>query len=266
MSCQSFTDVDSHLLCLPLPKGIGRYQISLSLTLHSGGSHEEQAHEVPSQTAPAAQAAASAAQESEPWQEVTRSRRKLVSQQAATKPSVRKAPTQGSDAPDEHSLAPPQGPLRVLPAAAQQTAPAPISLQKAARPPNSQPMHAAAEPLPYTLPWLADSALQPPSQHQGPEPLPSLQREPLRVTTDHMPRHETHLASHHRPHPGIPSGTSSHEQVCLLAWINLLYAFRLELGSQLQSPISTCSHSCCVFWRDVEEEGGDSRRREGAVM
>ena len=42
MSCQSFTDVDSHLLCLPLPKGIGRYQISLSLTLHSGGSHEEQ--------------------------------------------------------------------------------------------------------------------------------------------------------------------------------------------------------------------------------
>ena len=212
---------------------------------------EQRAQEVPSQTTPAAQAAASAAQEGAPWQEVSRTRRKPVSQQSTLTPNVHNAIKQGSSAPDQQSSAPSRLPLREFPAAAQQAIPAPMSLQKGGRPPHAQPMQAAAEQLPHAQPGLADSAPQQPSQHQGPDPLPSVQHEPLQVTPESVPPRESHLASHHRPHPGIFSGTSSHDKVCLLAWTKLPYIFPHALQTCLKIIVSVLDEEVHILLAEL---------------
>ena len=112
----------------------------------SGTTHEQQELLPPAQTTAAAQAPAPAAQEEEPWQEVRTSRRKLVSQQAASKASTHKARKHGRGAPDLGNPAPSAlGPSSFGQAAAQPAGKALLSSDRTVVPPHPEARHEAAQ-------------------------------------------------------------------------------------------------------------------------
>ena len=163
----------------------------LLLPLHSGTTPRGQREEsLPRSVAQAAQAPASDSEDEGPWQEVKASRRKAASQQAFSQAGARKAPSQDRSGPDqEHSATSPSrlGDLQAAAQHAEQGLPKP---EKAAVPPQEQPVPDGAEHLPQWLPGLACDQPQQPSQHKNPD---SVQ------------------------HPDCSAGTSLHEQVCMKA-------------------------------------------------
>ena len=200
-----------------------------SLHLHTDMHGKQQGLALPRRAASAAQAPAPAAQEEEPWQEVKKSRRRSVLQQAASSsevgaheaPEVRRA----ASAQETAALSPSR--LRKRQTAPQHAEQPLLSSRKAAVPAHAQPKHAAAEHLSQTLSASAEDTPQQPSQHEGPKPLqtplsqgilPSMQYEPYKALADGSAPHQACTAFLEMPHTGLRSGSSRHEQVCMLVW------------------------------------------------
>ena len=183
-----------------------------------GSPHEQQGWELPSRAAPTAQPATPASPEGEPWQEVRAARRKPVSQQAVSKPSMRKA--------SKHRRAVPHPALsqpcsREFQAAAQHTEQPSISPEDAVRPPYAQSMHVAAEQLPCLLPSSAGSALDHPDNRSFVQP-PQIQASPLskqpetfQATAEGSGEREAHTVLKRKARPDLSSATSSYVQVCV---------------------------------------------------
>ncbi len=172
-----------------------------SMQLHTGMSHGQHAEEVPwpSWAAPAAQAPATPPQEGEPWQEVRKSRRKPVSQQGASKASLRKSLTQGRVSFDQQTPDSSPSPLKEMPAAASHLAQPPLTPGKSGVATPAQRVHAAAEQSPHRAFASAESTPQQQSHHTNSASLQpprsqafpfSMQHEPLQRTAGSSPADE----------------------------------------------------------------------------
>ena len=185
----------------------------------NGVAHPEpQQFELPWLPAQAAQAAAPAAQEEEPWQEVRKPRRKPSSQQAVSpsKSNSRKAAKEGRGAPvqDTPALSPPR-PREAQTASQLPGQPLRHSLQAIA-PPRAQPVHAAAEQLPGWLTALSLSEPQQPLQHAALDPLQfpaSMQHEALQASANGTSQHKAYMPFQKIPHTELQPRSSPHEQV-----------------------------------------------------
>ena len=195
-----------------------------SLHLRTGASHGQLDPDLPSMDAPAAQGADSAAQKEEPWQEVRKSRRKPVRQQAASKTSGRRAQKQGRSAPDQESPAASAQHLT----AAQHTDMAHLKSKSSGVISHAQPGHVAAEVLPAITENIppqqsthsAPKYLQPSGSQATPS---SMQQKPLPATPVSISQDEPCIAPQQMPHPGLCFGTFPPEQVSMrmLAWTGL---------------------------------------------
>lgn len=175
--------------------------------LHDGRSPGQQALAPSSWAAPAAQQVQPlAAEEEEPWQEVSRARRKAVRQQTTTKNGVPGGPMQGRVVPDQ--AAAPQSPprLRRLQAGAQHEAQALANPRTAVLPFPAQPAGDVTEQLPFLLQTLAGT-------HLG------MQHEPVQATASLTPQDEEDCSAPQQMlYPWVHSQSSSSEQVSMLAW------------------------------------------------
>ena len=190
------------------------------LNLNTGMPHDFQEEGLPWETAPACQASVAAAQEEEPWQQVKKSQRKAVTQQAASKASARKARKQGKRAPDQDR---PDASASNLQRAVQQSMMALPKSEKA----SAVPPHAQSTPVPGKdsahWPALTRGKPQQPSQHdQGFQQLPgsqarpsSRQHDPLQTLTSSVATEEAHVATQRTPSSDNYPGSSLHEQVCI---------------------------------------------------
>ena len=205
------------------------------LKLDDGSSHRQQAVTLPSWAAPAARTPSPTAQEEQPWQEVSRARRKSSGRQTATSPGPRTGRKHGRGAPDQ--AGPAQSPLprpRKMQAAARHGAPGPSAPRKAAARPGPQPVHEHAEKVPASLPALLGSTPQQPSQQEGlvsqlrPRPQAShldMQHEPLQATAG-VSSPEGHASPEHI-NPGLHCQSSSHGQVSM--WPGITHKIALPL-------------------------------------
>ncbi|CAL5223071.1 g5529 [Coccomyxa viridis] len=216
-----------------------------SLQLHNGMSHGQLDPDLPGLGA-LAQAADSAAQEEQPWQEVRTSRRKPVSQEAASKVGSCKTPKQGRGSPIGRAptLASPE-----CQTAMQESKEALLEPEKAAKVHlHTQPQHVAAEQLPHWLPALAGNKPQKPSQHAGlappqsirPQPLPS-KYETVQPGSSSSDPDEACMGFKDMPHPGFSSGTPSPEQSPTAA------LFKQEEDGRDED------HLCIVCWEELRE-------------
>ena len=199
-----------------------------SLHLRTGASHGQLDPDLdldlPAPDGPAAQGAEPAAQKEEPWQEVRKSRRKPVRQQAASKTSGRRAQKQGRSAPDQEAPAVSAQHLT----AAQHTELAHLKSESSGVITHAQPGHLAAEELPA----ISENFPQQQSTHSGPKYLQpsgsqaipsSMQKKPLPITPVSISPDEPGVAPQQMPHPGLCFGSFPPEQVSMrmLAWTGL---------------------------------------------
>ena len=191
-----------------------------SLQLQTGVSQEQQNHDLPSPAAPAAQVAgpapmsaqqhSGAEAEEGPWQEVRTSRRKPASQLAPSKASARQAAKHGRGAHRYQTSAPSQSCLGQLAGPAQQ---APQGPKEALGPREAQPVRAAAEHSPYSLPASAEKTSQQRSHHEGQSLLQHAQSRASPFSTQHrLFQAETAGTMMHNAHPApqqvLPPGLS----------------------------------------------------------
>ena len=219
-----------------------------SLQLQDCMSHE---------AAPSAQAAASAAQDDDTWQEVRGHRRKSVRQQHTSNAGAYRPAVKGRGAPDQGTSAPSPSRPRELQAAAQHAKQAPLS---SALPPCADPIH---DSLPGWLSVLSTSSTpQHTLQCEGLESLQSLRPKPARpqpaipVIAQHGPLQASqnsssqdgaHAAAQPMPHSSGPSpGMPSQEQVRLTGLLDLACLQQQEkYVPELHQHMSACRLHLC---------------------